>query len=118
LLTALLSRFVQESSAAGARPVLLLIPTRLEHFDGSTEATLEQRVVPFACNLGMTTVVLSTAFRAEQTRVPQVPLFRPREDGGHFSVAGHRLAAEILAAHLTAEGNRDCSRHRKSPHPP
>lgn len=109
LLTAVLSRFTQRVAELGARPVLLVIPTRLDDFEDSNESALEQRVVPFACGIGMTPVVLSTTFRTRQSEAPEVPLFRPREDGGHFSVAGHRLAAEILAAHLADNPIRGCS---------
>ncbi len=101
LFAGLLDRFAKSVIAHGDRPVLLLIPTRLEDFTGSTEAELQERVIPFACGLGLTTVSLFEAFQAHLAQHPGTQLFRPREDGGHFSVHGHQLTADVLAHHLS-----------------
>ena len=97
LFSALLQRFAQHARRLGDRPVVLLIPGRLEDFRGSVEADLEARVTTSACDLGLTAVALSGPFQAYQANPGSPPLFRPREDGGHFSVEGHREAAAVLA---------------------
>jgi lysophospholipase L1-like esterase len=44
------------------------------------------------------------ALRAEAATRPEPTLYRPRDVGGHFSEAGHRLVARELAAFLRAQG--------------
>jgi hypothetical protein len=109
LFAALFREFLATAQHLGDRPVLLLIPTRLESFDGSVEQDLEARTLKLGCELGFVTVALATPFIREQTNNRDAPLFRPREDGGHFSVQGHRLVAQILAAALA--GRDSCADH-------
>ena len=50
--------------------------------------------------LGLPLLRLDAVFREAAASSPEVRLYRPREIGGHFSVEGHRLVAEVLADHL------------------
>jgi len=107
LLAALFRQFFETARRLDHEPVLLIIPTRLESFAGSIEQDLETQVLKLGCALGFVTVSLPAPFSQTQAERPATPLFRPREDGGHFSVDGHRLTAQMLAAALA--GRDSCA---------
>ena len=102
LMTALLERFARDVRADGATPVLLIIPSRLEDYAGSVDEDVDRLARDDACRFGILPVPLAGAFYAAVARDPGTKLFRERSEGGHFTVAGHALAAAELAKVLSA----------------
>lgn len=103
LMTALLERFADDVKADGARPIVLIIPSRLEDYRNSVDEDVDRLARDEACRLGIEPVSLAAAFYAAAAHDPQAKLFRDRSAGGHFTVAGHALAAAELAKALTGE---------------
>lgn len=105
VLAALMRRFRDHVRAQGANPVWLVLPDR-DVMTGSRSqtTTLEEMCEREAHALGLPVLRVDAAFRAHAQAHPEVPLYRPRELGGHFSEAGHRRVAELLADFLRARG--------------
>ncbi len=103
LMSALFERFARDVRATGAAPVLLIIPTRPEDFYGSIDEDVARLARDDACRLGILPVALAEPFAEAVMRDPQTKLFRERSEGGHFTAAGHAIAASELAKALTGE---------------
>ena len=112
LMTALLERFANDVTADDAVPVLLIIPSRPEEFQDSIDEDLDRLARDDACRFGILPVSLADAFDAAAVRDPAAKLFRARDEGGHFSVAGHALAASELARALRQHSQRCPSNER------
>lgn len=105
VLAALMRRFQEHVLEQGAVPVWLVLPSR----DVMTEVRSEETVIEEMCerearSLGLPFLRMDAAFREHAAQQPGVALYRPREVGGHFAPAGHRLVARTLAGFLDAEG--------------
>ena len=111
----ILISLLEEIRAAGARPVLMIIPDELQVDRQLLETVLEatgrtaavydlerpQRALRALCTAeGVTCVDLLPAFREA---APRTRLYRPRDS--HWNAAGNALAAEILARELAAKAS-------------
>jgi hypothetical protein len=114
VLAALMRRFRDHVREQGAIPVWLVLPDR-DVMSGSRSQTtrLEEMCEREAHALDLLVLRVDADFRAHARMHPEVPLYRPRELGGHFSEAGHRLVAERLADFLRARGVLDAVRERE-----
>ena len=110
LMRGILKRFVASTTADGAKPVLLIIPSRLEEFPDSVHADLDRLATAEACLLGIPAISLVPALMAAEA-ASQVPTFRPRSAGGHLSVHGHEVAADEIARVLRTSDNSGCRGH-------
>jgi hypothetical protein len=108
VMTAILDRFRAAVVAAGAVPVLLVIPNRLEQYDASVETDLDRLACAEAQRLAMMCISLAAPLATAMAAVPELPVFRDRSVGGHLSVRGHEVAAQTLARALavTLAGNQ------------
>jgi hypothetical protein len=88
---ALLSAFVSDVRAAGARPVIVLYPTFMEYAHGSSCANLFRAICAATRAECADT---SAAFAEAYARGVDLTA------GVHFSAAGHRIVADALAAIL------------------
>jgi len=107
LMRAILKRFVAATTADGARPVLLIIPSRLEEFPDSVHADLDRLAIDEACRSWIPAISLAPALMAAE-RASTVPTFRPHREGGHLSVRGHQVAADEIARVLDSFGISCC----------
>lgn len=104
LMASILRRFRDQVLDAGARPYLLIIPTRLEQYEDSVNEDLDRLARDEAQQLGIPYLSLAQPFIEEQARKPDSPLFRDRDVGGHLSVRGNELTAELLYQALRRQG--------------
>lgn len=101
LLSRLMARFRRSVEAVGAKPVWLVLPTRDVLTDeGSHYQRLHDLCRGRAAELGVPCLDLGPVFRAHEGAA----LYRPRDEGGHLSVEGHRLVARTLRTFLEGEG--------------
>jgi hypothetical protein len=101
ILSRLMRRFRDHVLAQGAAPLWLVIPYHdVVHAGRSRQAAIEEMCQREAEALGLPLLRLDAVFREAAESSPEVRLYRPREIGGHLSVEGHRLVAEVLADQL------------------
>lgn len=104
LMAAILGRFRDQAVEAGARPFLLIFPTRLEKFHDTVNEDIDRLAQAEAQRLGVPYLSLAQPFVMEQARDPDRPLFRDRNLGGHLSVRGNEWVARLLYQKLSEEG--------------
>jgi len=96
-LAARYGEIARAAAAAGARFAVVVFPWKTQ-VDGRASDEVERRLAPLGAREGWATIDLLPAFRAVRAGPP---LFI---DLWHPSAAGHRLAADALAAALVARG--------------
>ncbi len=103
LLAALMERFARAVRESGAKPLLVLIPSRdaLEE-GGGRFAPLEALVEEHAAEIGLPYLSLTEPLRAHAR--PDDLVYQTKDRGGHFTATGHRLAAEAIHAFMRARG--------------
>ena len=105
VLSRLMRRFRDHVRAQGAEPLWLVIPKRdVVEVERNRYTAIEEMCEREAQASGLSVLRVDGAFRAHAARNPDVPLYRPRDVGGHLSVDGHRVVAASLANHLRSEG--------------
>lgn len=101
LLAALMQRFAETVRADGAVPLWMILPHADVESEGASRfEPLEELCEARARELDLPCLRLAPAFHAHRAAHPGDPLYRPREAGGHFSAAGHRLVARELEQRL------------------
>jgi hypothetical protein len=104
LMAAILRRFRDRVLAAGGRPFLLIFPTRPEKYRDTVNEDIDRLAQSEASRLGIPHLSLAQPFLSEQTRHPNPSLFRDRKLGGHLSVRGNELVAQLLYRQLRHQG--------------
>jgi hypothetical protein len=97
LTAALLRRFVESARASGAKPLLLVIPASPGRHEDRLYAEIDRLARDEARSLGVPFVALADTFHAVPDATRAEPLFGDDEVGGHFTAAGYREMARLLA---------------------
>lgn len=105
VLSKLMERFARVVRESGAHPVWMIIPTR-DQVSGepSRFASLTSLCTAKAATLALDCIELEGPFRAQELSDPAKPIYRPRDQGGHLSVTGNRIAAQSIFEQLVAFG--------------
>jgi hypothetical protein len=104
VLSRLMARFAAEVRAAGATPVWVIIPERKAMKKPSVFDPLEGFCERRAAELQMPCLTLTEALRQWTRAHPDEPAYLGRNEGGHFSPAGHRVVAEEIHRFLERAG--------------
>jgi hypothetical protein len=97
VLKRLMPRFQRSAAAAGALPVWLLIPNGDRLDDRTTRyARIEDLCEARAQELQLACHRLTGPFVAWMNAHPDQPIYRPAEQGGHFSVTGNEVHASEI----------------------
>jgi lysophospholipase L1-like esterase len=98
----LLLRAAREAEAADARLLVVLLPTRHAIYGSPLErgsaADTRGRIARILRTEGIDYLDLAPSLSAAAAANRDEPLYYPQD--GHFTPAGHRVAAEALASHL------------------
>lgn len=104
LMTKILARFREQAVKDGAHPLLLIFPVRPDHYEDTVYEDLDLLAQEEARRLGMPCLSMTGPFLSRFDQSPREPLFRDQAVGGHLSVQGHRLVAELVYKSLQAQG--------------
>jgi hypothetical protein len=99
LMGAILRRFSHAMTEAGSQPFLLIIPARPATHPDSVYEDLERLALAEARELSLPSLSLQEGFSADSA----APVFR-KKTGGHLSIEGNRLMAQLLYRGLLDAG--------------
>jgi len=100
-LSGIMEKFVERVRGNGAIPLWVIFPIRdIVKKDESKYDVIEEFVVAEARRLNMPVIRLQPVFRKYMKDNPDIPLWRPRDIGGHLSAAGNRLTAKTIYEYL------------------
>jgi hypothetical protein len=108
LTAALFGRFAASARASGAKPLLVIIPASPGRHEDRIYAEIDRLAREEARRLDLPFVALADTFHAVPDETRAQPLFGDDDVGGHFTPAGYREMARLVAEGvLRVQGTAD-----------